>query len=113
MKVVSVILLLTAFVKLQGQEIAPYFTNYLKTEYKGENSNWDIAQHPDGTLYVAINKNLLAFNGDYWSKHKLPSNAIFRSVSVISDTLYSGSYHQFGYWLKNSKSEVIRASSNL
>ena len=106
MKVVLVSLFLTACFTLQGQEIAPYFTNYLKTEYKGENSNWDITQHPDGTIYVANNKNLLAFNGDYWAKHTLPSKGIFRSVNVINDTLYSGSYHQFGYWLKNVKNEL-------
>ncbi len=99
-------LFLTTCFTLQGQEIAPYFTNYLKTDYKGENTNWDITQHPDGTIYVANNKNLLAFNGDYWTKHNLPSNAIFRSVKVINDTLYSGSYHQFGYWLKNDNNEL-------
>ncbi len=106
MKGVLICLFLTTCYTLQGQEIAPYFTNYLKTEYKGENSNWDITQHPDGTIYVANNKYLLAFNGDYWAKHTLPSNGIFRSVSVINDTLYSGSYHQFGYWLKNVKNEL-------
>lgn len=105
-KAVLVCLFLTASFALQGQEIAPYFTNYLKTEYKGENSNWDITQHPDGTIYIANNKNLLAFNGDYWTKHALPSKGIFRSVSVINDTLYTGSYHQFGFWLKNANNEL-------
>ncbi|WP_034919721.1 triple tyrosine motif-containing protein [Gillisia sp. CAL575] len=106
MKVVLVSLLLTACFTLQGQEIAPYFTNYLKTDYRGENSNWDITQHPDGTVYVANNKNLLAFNGDFWTKYSLPSKGILRSVNVINDTLYSGSYHQFGYWIKNDKNEL-------
>ncbi len=106
MRVVLISLLLTACFTLQGQEIAPYFTNYLKTDYKGENSNWDITQHPDGTIYVANNKNLLAFNGDFWTKYSLPSKGILRSVRVINDTLYSGSYHQFGYWIKNDKNEL-------
>ncbi|CAM4176154.1 triple tyrosine motif-containing protein [Gillisia hiemivivida] len=106
MRTVLIGLLLTACFTLQGQEIAPYFTNYLKTDYKGENSNWDITQHPDGTVYVANNKNLLAFNGDFWAKYTLPSKGIIRSVSVINDTLYSGSYHQFGYWIKNDKNEL-------
>ena len=106
MKLVLISLLLTACFTLQGQEIAPYFTNYLKTDYKGENSNWDITQHPDGTIYVANNRNLLAFNGDFWTKYSLPSKGIIRSVSVINDTLYSGSYHQFGYWIKNDKNEL-------
>ena len=106
MRVVIVGMLLIACFTLQGQEIAPYFTNYLKTEYKGENTNWDITQHPDGSIYIANNKNLLSFNGDYWTKLTLPSKGILRSVSVINDTLYSGSYHQFGYWLKNINNEL-------
>jgi len=106
MRVVFVSLLLTAGIALQAQEIAPYFTNYLKTDYHGDNTNWDITQHPEGIIYVANNKNLLAYNGDFWTKYSLPSKGIIRSVKVINDTLYSGSYHQFGYWLKNEKNEL-------
>lgn len=98
--------LLGTFLTAQGQEIAPYFKNYLKTEYQGENANWDITQHSNGTIYVANNKNLLSFNGDFWDKYSLPSRSVIRSVNVINDTLYSGSFQQFGYWLKNSKNEL-------
>lgn len=98
--------LLSTCLTATGQEIAPYFKNYLKTEYQGENANWDLTQHSNGTIYVANNKNLLSFNGDFWDKYSLPSKSVIRSVNVINDTLYSGSFQQFGYWLKNSKNEL-------
>ncbi len=110
MRVVILGLLLIVCLSSQGQDIAPYFTNYLKTDYKGDNSNWDITEHPDGTMYVANNQNLLSFNGDFWTTYMLPSKGIFRSVNVINDTLYSGSYQQFGYWIKNHENELVYKS---
>ncbi|MCF4100262.1 hypothetical protein L1I30_01160 [Gillisia sp. M10.2A] len=106
---ILVLLLLFTF-SAQAQEIAPYFKNYTKLDYNGENSNWDIAQHNDGTMYVANGKNLLSFNGDFWKKYELPKPSTIRSVNVINDTIYTGAYRQFGYWVKNDKNELSYTS---
>ena len=95
---------------VSAQEIAPYFKNYTKLEYNGENSNWDLSQHSDGTIYIANGRNLLSFNGDFWQKKQLPKPLILRSVNVINDTIYTGAYHQFGYWIKDQKNELIYTS---
>lgn len=102
-------LLLTLFLSvcnLSAQEITPYFQNYTKLEYNGENTNWDLSQHSDGTIYIANGRNLLSFNGDFWQKRQLPKPLILRSVNVINDTIYTGAYHQFGYWVKDRKKEL-------
>jgi DNA-binding CsgD family transcriptional regulator len=91
---------------LSAQEITPYFKNYTKLEYNGENTNWDLSQHSDGTIYIANGKNLLSFNGDFWQKKQLPKPLTLRSVNVINDTIYTGAYHQFGYWVKDNKNEL-------
>jgi len=89
-----------------AQEISPYFKNYSKQDYKGENTNWDISQNSEGTIFIANGTNLLTFNGDFWQKYKLPNPFTIRSVEVINDTIYTGSYHEFGYWLKDEKNRL-------
>ncbi|HET7360558.1 MAG TPA: triple tyrosine motif-containing protein [Salinimicrobium sp.] len=91
---------------IAAQEITPYFENFTKLEYNGENSNWDLAQHSNGTIYVANGRNLLAYNGDFWQKYQLPKPLIIRSVEVIDDTIYTGAYRQFGYWVENAKNKL-------
>jgi len=105
MKKILLLLFLSAW-NLYAQEITPYFKNYTKLEYNGENTNWDLSQHSDGTIYIANGKNLLSFNGDFWQKKQLPKPLILRSVNVINDTIYTGAYHQFGYWTKDKKNEL-------
>ncbi|TVZ25890.1 YXYXY domain-containing protein [Gillisia sp. Hel_I_86] len=105
----SIILFLFT-ISISAQEISPYFKNYNKQDYKGENSNWDISQNSEGTIFIANGTNLLTFNGDFWQKYKLPNPFTIRSVKVINDTVYTGSYHEFGYWLKNAKNELVYTS---
>ena len=100
MKKIVLFLFLSAC-NLSAQEITPYFKNYTKLEYNGENTNWDLSQHSDGIIYIANGKNLLSFNGDFWEKKQLPKPLILRSVNVIKDTIYTGAYRQFGYWVKD------------
>jgi len=91
---------------VSAQEISPYFKNYSKQDYKGENTNWDISQNSEGSIFIANGANLLTFNGDFWQKYNLPNSFTIRSVEVINDTIYTGSYHEFGYWLKDEKNRL-------
>jgi len=102
---ILIVLLLFTFTA-SSQEISPYFKNYSKQDYKGENTNWDISQNSEGSIFIANGTNLLTFNGDFWQKYKLPKPFTIRSVEVINDTIYTGSYHEFGYWLKDEKNRL-------
>ncbi|KAB5492106.1 helix-turn-helix and ligand-binding sensor domain-containing protein [Flagellimonas hadalis] len=86
---------------LCGQNMLPPIYNYRLLEYKGASKNWDVAVNDDGELFVANNKGLLYFNGEQWTLNKLPNNTIIRSVESIGDRVYTGSYEEFGYWVKN------------
>lgn len=88
----------------------PPIYNYRLLEYKGASKNWDVAVNEDGELFVANNKGLLYFNGEQWTLNKLPNNTIIRSVESIGDRVYTGSYEEFGYWVKNDVGQLAYTS---
>ncbi|HIB36004.1 triple tyrosine motif-containing protein [Mesonia sp.] len=90
----------------QAQQTTPFFKNYSKKDYLGENANWDITQNEQGILFAANNYKLLEFNGNDWRKYSLPKNLVIRSSEVINDTLFTGAYQEFGYWIYNNKNEL-------
>ena len=55
----------------------------------------------DKSIYFANNKGLLMYNGARWKLYKSKNSSIVRSVKVIGDKIYTGSYMDFGYWKKN------------
>lgn len=95
---------------LLAQQTIPFFKNYTKNDYQGENANWDITQDKSGTIYTANNYKLLEYNGNEWKKYELPKHLVIRSAKVIEDTLFTGAYQEFGYWLHNPKNELIYKS---
>ena len=95
---------------LLAQQTIPFFKNYTKNDYQGENANWDITQDKSGTIYTANNYKLLEYNGNEWKKYELPKHLVIRSAKVIEDTLFTGAYQEFGYWLHNNKNELIYKS---
>ncbi len=84
-----------------GQNLLPPIYNYSLLEYNGGSKNWDVATSADGELFIANNKGLLFFNGEEWQLYKLPNKTTIRSVAVVEDKVYTGSYEEFGYWKKN------------
>ena len=92
-----------------SQELLPFVENYSKSDYKGDNQIWNIAQGNDKALYFANNHYLLRYDGIKWEKNTLPNKTIIRSVFVEGDKIYSGSYKEFGYW-KREKGRMIYIS---
>ena len=86
---------------LLAQEVPPVKV-FSPQQYNGENQNWSISQAKDKTIYVANNAGLLEYNGANWIRYDSPNETILRSVKVVGDRIYTGSYMEFGYWLKNS-----------
>jgi DNA-binding CsgD family transcriptional regulator len=86
---------------LKAQELPPIevFTPKI---YGGENQNWSISQSQEKYIYVANNKGLLEFNGANWQLYPSPNESIIRSVKVINEKIYTGSFMEFGFWQKDS-----------
>jgi len=90
-----------SFSGLCAQELPP-IQNYYPRDYHGENQNWDISQSADKLIYVANSKGLLEFNGASWNLYPSPNETIMRSVKVVEDRIYTGSFMDFGYWKRNN-----------
>lgn len=69
--------------------------------YEGENKNWSISQSKENYIYVGNNRGLLEYNGAVWKMYASTNENIIRSVNVIDDLIYTGSYREFGYWEKD------------
>ncbi|OYU80307.1 MAG: histidine kinase [Flavobacterium sp. BFFFF1] len=87
---------------LQAQELLPFVENFTKSEYGGDNQNWNIAQGKDKAIYFANNHYFLRYNGVKWEKYTLPNKTVIRSVFADGDRVYTGSYKEFGYWQRIS-----------
>lgn len=92
-----------------AQEIPP-IESFMPQDYNAGNQNWSIGQDSNENIYVANNKGLLEYNGARWSLYKMPNQAIIRSVAVIDDLVYTGSYMNFGYWEPNSYGALVYKS---
>lgn len=99
MKVSRFLLLLftITIVRLQAQELPPAH-HYTPDVYQGGSQNWEVDQGDDKHIYVANNNGLLIYNGADWTLYETPNRTIMRSVSVIEDKIYTGSYMEFGVW---------------
>ncbi len=92
------LLLITGF--LYSQELPPI--NFYSTDlYQAENQNWSISQAPNKNIYFANNAGLLEFNGARWKLYDSPNETIIRSVKVVNERIYTGSYMDFGFWKQN------------
>ena len=102
MKTIFFKLLLFWFItfQLSAQELLPFVENYSKSNYKGDNQIWNLAQGNDKAMYFANNHYLLRYDGVKWEKYLLPNKTIIRSILVDGDKIYSGSYKEFGYWVR-------------
>ena len=99
MKFYSIIFMLFSL-GLFAQELPP-IQNFTPIEYAAENQNWSIDQAHNKNIYVANNGGLLEFNGTIWQLYQSPYGTPIKSVKVIEDKVYTGSYMEFGFWSKD------------
>ena len=99
---VAIIFLLYAC-KLTAQEFqapigTPPIQNYLPNEYLNAGKIWQIGIAPNGMLFLATDRGLLAYDGMHWSLSR-GSEGHTRSLHILSDSLiYTGSDLDFGEW---------------
>ena len=92
-----------------AQEVPPIQDFKSDISFAG-NQNWMISQDDNGTIYFANNKGLLHFGGTEWKLNTSPNQSMIRSVKVIDDRIFRGSYMDFGYWEKSDTEELIYTS---
>lgn len=80
--------------------------NFTPDLYQAGDQNWKISQDDYNRVYVANNFGLLTYNGTNWKLHPTPNNTIMRSVFANSNAVYTGSYMDFGYWLRQSDGQL-------
>ena len=84
------------------QKGTPLMRNFKKSEYGGGTQNWGISQDYRGFIYVANNNGVLQFDGKFWNLFYMPdSSKLVRSVLCVGDTIFTGSFEEFGYFLHN------------
>jgi AraC family transcriptional regulator, chitin signaling transcriptional activator len=97
--------------QLYPQELLPFVENYSKSNYQGDNQIWNVAQGTDKAMYFANNHYLLRYDGVKWEKYLLPNKTIIRSIMVDGDKIYSGSYKEFGYWVRKEGKMIYTSIS--
>ncbi|MEL1240471.1 triple tyrosine motif-containing protein [Flavobacterium flavipallidum] len=84
-----------------SQDLPP-IVDYPPSRYQAGNQNWMISQDQNQFMFFANNEGLLEFNGSYWKLYPSPNETIIRSVKVIGDKIYTGSYMEFGFWIRKA-----------
>lgn len=100
LKYFTFLVILGSLLNVKAQERPP-INVFSPKHYGGESQNWSISQSESQNIYVANNKGLLEYNGAKWNLYKSPNETIIRAVEVIDDLIYTGSFHDFGYWKKD------------
>jgi len=95
-----------------AQTFNPEIENYSIEDYGADNQNWGIDIDNNGIIYAANNRGLLKYNGEIWQLFELPNRTIIRSVLIVNDTIYTGSYEEFGYWKKDDLGNLSYTSLN-
>jgi DNA-binding CsgD family transcriptional regulator/ligand-binding sensor domain-containing protein len=91
------------------QELPP-ISNFTPTDYNGENQNWSISQSKEKYIYVANNKGLLEYNGADWSLYPSSNGSYIRAVLVVKNTIFTGCYMDFGFWVKDKHGSLMYQS---
>ncbi|WP_117883786.1 two-component regulator propeller domain-containing protein [Aureibaculum luteum] len=102
---IVIILFLFFTQELFSQEISP-LKSFLPNNYLADNQNWSISQDESGIIYIANSAGLLVYNGASWKLYNTPNASAMRSVKVIDNRIYVGSYMEFGYYEKNEFGEL-------
>ncbi|WPO77356.1 triple tyrosine motif-containing protein [Flavobacterium sp. KACC 22761] len=102
-KLSALFLLMSLF--LFAQEFPP-IVKYSASVYGAGNQSWMISQDDENYLYFANNDGLLEYNGTNWQLYPAPNETILRSVKVIGNKIYTGTYMNFGYWTRKSDGKL-------
>lgn len=92
------LLILSIFSASSANIGLPEVYYYKNSEYGASNKNWQITQSEKGILFFANVDGLLSFDGTRWKLHSMTRELSLRSVKVIGDRIYVGSFSDIGYF---------------
>ena len=82
----------------------PLKSHFSSEIYNGSIQNWSFDQDANGILYVANNEGLIEFDGNEWSKYKVPLSTKIRAVRVDhQNRVFVGGQNQLGYFKNTEK----------
>ena len=88
-----------------SQELPP-IVKYPSSLYGAGNQNWMISEDTNHFIFFANNEGLLEYNGSNWTLYPTPNETIIRSVKVIDNKIYTGSYMEFGFWKRQANNQL-------
>ena len=94
---ISFVLLVLCWLPLRAVDFLPVLHNYGRSDYQAGLQNWDIAQGSNGEVYIGNSEGVLCFDGYTWTLTRLPGGAVARSLLMVGQRLYVGTYLDFGY----------------
>ena len=108
----SICLIIAAICLLQpAYSDNPHIVNIRREDYRASNKNWAIGQDERSVLYFGNDVGLLEFDGIEWNLNELPNKSAIRSVAVLShQTLFTGSYEEFGRWDRDFSGNLVYTS---
>lgn len=90
------------------QKGTPLMRNFKKSEYGAGTQNWGISQDSRGFMYFANNNGMLQFDGQFWTLFSMPdSSKLVRALLCVSDTIFTGSFDEFGYFLHDCHKGLV------
>ena len=90
----------------QAQLFTPIVKHYNKADYKASNQNWAVAQASNGMMYFGNNMGLLRYDGKEWELIPMPQNKIVRSILIVGERIYVGSYEEFGFFEPDERGQL-------
>ena len=102
------ILLIFFISNIFSQEISP-IQSFTASDYDADIQNWMITQAEDNSIIVANSSGILHYNRD-WNFYPSSKNTIVRSVKSLDNKIYSGTFEDFGYWLRSMTGQYVYTS---
>ena len=90
----------------QAQLFTPIVKHYNKADYKASNQNWAVAQASNGMMYFGNNMGLLRYDGKEWELIPMPQNKTVRSILIVGERIYVGSYEEFGFFEPDERGQL-------
>ncbi len=91
--------------------LSPFIDSFTKSEYFGENQNWDIAHSKKGNLYFANSIGLVVYNGEQWESFPSPNR--MRAVFCQNDTIFVGGDRFLGFYLEKDLRSGFHPITNI
>lgn len=104
----SLVLLLLSHLGFSQSSIVglPLMRHFYKSNYNAGTQNWSISQDSKGLLYFANNNGVLRYDGTNWKSFPIPDNKLVRSVLCVNDTIFVGSFEEFGFLVPDTKNDL-------